>query len=1179
MSVCTAAYAGKVPRSRSIESNAEPVVQTINGSPLTVLVGSDTAFQVINSAFPGSGQIFFTECTTTVADAGIFLATGGALYAPDFENHSCPSFVEIGPNIPWTPVSISPVTGSGTSLDPFRVVVVVDAGSTGIRMTAAYTYVNGENFFRISKNICVNGAAAFNTYVGADFYLADDDAGIPFVETASGSPGGKDCNNGGYTVLLVPTSVADRYVAGGFDEVWIEIGTRGDLSNTVGNGCIDNGAAVQWRRSLSGNSCTTITSAVSFGAVPQIAIFRVDAVTPNRAAPGQTVDVTITGVGFQSATGFDFGPDITVSGVTVTSSTQTNARLAISASATPGFRNVIGTQALGGATSTLTNGFEVAAPSRISFVASPSTIRQGQSTTLVFATENATSVSIDNGVNVTGTSGSVTVSPTQTTTYTLTARGADGSTATAQVTVTVITTPAVTVSAFPQGLLQSPNVGGATDRVTFTNVGGSPTTISLTQSGSFFSIAPTSLTLAAGANGTVTITAGAHPTGTYDGAIIASGAGIQATLSVPVRLLVSASPVGTVAPTPQTNRVDVTQPTGTLQITNSGTATLQGILISDVPWLIPQGGIVTIPPGQTITVSFTIDRSKRPDGASPIGSVTGFLTLVYLDGTQPAQGRSVIEALNGGAPSQSTKVQVVDLAAPATSMSAIPPLASGEIALFLPGLAKKANLVSDVTLVNTAITPLANLRLFFAGSGQSTANVQQASVSSLIPSGKALFSDVVTGVFGRPVGQVGGVQVRGTNASRLNLAAVVTNPTNASGLFSGSIASQRSDTGATANQKTVLPGVRKDSGARTDVYIQEVAGQAGSVRTDFLAEDGTVPKSRTDSIGAFAMLELANEAPSGAVAVSVTNLGTSSRIVAQGIVFDEQSGDATNLVDWNRRNGTAASDTQVILFASAGVSGGKRTRTDVWITNIGTTTATGTLTYFGGTSRRRSVVRPSSGSSARQSSIQSMASPKTITVEAGRTRVLRDVLASEFGSSSGSGYLTYTPTSATVAISSGTFRDPISASPQSLGSSGTSVPVLAASTGLKLGETRQFISLEDASAATVATAERATYRTGFGLIETSGKSATVKVTLRYQATVPGGLASAPVSNTKQYTLAPRQAMTVSEIGKEIFGAGRDSQGDLHDLVLEISVTGGDGRVIPYVLATENGSGDTIMKIE
>lgn len=86
----------------------------------------------------------------------------------------------------------------------------------------------------------------------------------------------------------------------------------------------------------------------------------------------------------------------------------------------------------------------VAAPV-ISFAASPATISAGQSATLNWSTQNADSVSIDNGVGAQPTSGTLAVTPASTTTYTLTASGAGGST-TASTTVTVSTAPAPTVS-------------------------------------------------------------------------------------------------------------------------------------------------------------------------------------------------------------------------------------------------------------------------------------------------------------------------------------------------------------------------------------------------------------------------------------------------------------------------------------------------------------------------------------------------------------------------------------------------------------------------------------------------------------------------------------------------------------------------------------------------------------
>jgi uncharacterized repeat protein (TIGR01451 family) len=57
----------------------------------------------------------------------------------------------------------------------------------------------------------------------------------------------------------------------------------------------------------------------------------------------------------------------------------------------------------------------------VSFTASPSAIRRGQSTTLTWSTTNVTSLSISGGVSNTALSGSATVSPSDSTTYILTA--------------------------------------------------------------------------------------------------------------------------------------------------------------------------------------------------------------------------------------------------------------------------------------------------------------------------------------------------------------------------------------------------------------------------------------------------------------------------------------------------------------------------------------------------------------------------------------------------------------------------------------------------------------------------------------------------------------------------------------------------------------------------------------
>ena len=82
------------------------------------------------------------------------------------------------------------------------------------------------------------------------------------------------------------------------------------------------------------------------------------------------------------------------------------------------------------------NGTPPAVPIINSFLASPSIITVGESSTLSWNVTDATTVTIDHGVGIVALSGTTTVSPITTTTYTLTATNTAGS-VTATTTVTV----------------------------------------------------------------------------------------------------------------------------------------------------------------------------------------------------------------------------------------------------------------------------------------------------------------------------------------------------------------------------------------------------------------------------------------------------------------------------------------------------------------------------------------------------------------------------------------------------------------------------------------------------------------------------------------------------------------------------------------------------------------------
>ncbi len=94
-----------------------------------------------------------------------------------------------------------------------------------------------------------------------------------------------------------------------------------------------------------------------------------------------------------------------------------------------------------------------APPPIASLTANPVSIYRGQSSTLTWTSENATSLSINNGVGSVNPNGSVAVSPTLTTIYTLTATGPGGTTTDgAQVQVSVYPAPTAALTANPQSI-------------------------------------------------------------------------------------------------------------------------------------------------------------------------------------------------------------------------------------------------------------------------------------------------------------------------------------------------------------------------------------------------------------------------------------------------------------------------------------------------------------------------------------------------------------------------------------------------------------------------------------------------------------------------------------------------------------------------------------------------------
>lgn len=259
--------AALTPLARSQFTVIDPTASNPLAPLQRIVVGDDLSFQIKHINHPGNGQFYPTGSIGT-ADMGFFVKSGGSLVAPDFSNltiHTSGSATAaLGPRTAWLPVLQSPVTGTGTTLDPYT--MYVDASSSvGLRARLTVKYRDVDDFVRHDLTLVnVSGAPiTFDTFVGSDLYLAGSDAGIAFQIGAG--VGGKDCGSGGYHVQHVPFTPASRKTGNRYSTVWSQIGA-GTLDNALAPGCIDNGAALEWGdRTLGPGQQLTILSATCFG--------------------------------------------------------------------------------------------------------------------------------------------------------------------------------------------------------------------------------------------------------------------------------------------------------------------------------------------------------------------------------------------------------------------------------------------------------------------------------------------------------------------------------------------------------------------------------------------------------------------------------------------------------------------------------------------------------------------------------------------------------------------------------------------------------------------------------------------------------------------------------------------------------------------------------------------------
>jgi uncharacterized repeat protein (TIGR01451 family) len=238
---------------------------TINSSgPLTQIVISNE----LNCQVEHSGDSAFEFFSDIPGACGTLIATGGTLYGPS----DIPAGESASPRTTYTQVSQTPVTGTGTSGDPFTVVTVVDAGSSGLRLTETDSYVVGTESYR--TDVMVSNTSdtshSFVLYRAGDCFLQNSDEGFGDLNTSTGVVGCRGSDDGGATpnsrvIQWVPLVSGSSAIEDGFDEVWAAIGTQNPFPNTCQcTSFIDNGGGISWSGSVGAGASVTYSQLTIF---------------------------------------------------------------------------------------------------------------------------------------------------------------------------------------------------------------------------------------------------------------------------------------------------------------------------------------------------------------------------------------------------------------------------------------------------------------------------------------------------------------------------------------------------------------------------------------------------------------------------------------------------------------------------------------------------------------------------------------------------------------------------------------------------------------------------------------------------------------------------------------------------------------------------------------------------
>lgn len=239
--------------------------QTITSpGPLTSILITDDLNCAVNHASDTQGEFFGdTACATQIA-------VGGTVYGPE-------SIPAGNSPTPFTPVSQSPVAGSGAAGDPLRITTVVDVGVTGLRITQTDSYVVGQESYRTDVQVTNSGGAPQSVilYRAGDCYLQNSDDGFGRVDptpagnavacVAVADPNAATPTPGSRIEQWLPLTPGSHHYHASYSEVWSQVASGQAFPDACRcDEYIDNGAGLSWDLTVPAGGSVTVSHLTTF---------------------------------------------------------------------------------------------------------------------------------------------------------------------------------------------------------------------------------------------------------------------------------------------------------------------------------------------------------------------------------------------------------------------------------------------------------------------------------------------------------------------------------------------------------------------------------------------------------------------------------------------------------------------------------------------------------------------------------------------------------------------------------------------------------------------------------------------------------------------------------------------------------------------------------------------------